>query len=124
MRYAFSNIIVREDSMKNKVMKNALKMAVGLGLAWFCYACSTQATLSGREDSTVVQTNAYDHARYDGCFWNDRLWEGDWDEKKSRRNTLKLARVRIKPWQSLAAVASLGLWVPVYLEWELNGDKK
>ena len=52
------------------------------------------------------------------------MWEEEWNEKKSRRNTLKIARVRITPWQSLVAVASLGWWVPMYLEWELNGDKK
>ena len=91
---------------------------------YICYACSTQATISGRENSTIALTNSYNHAQYDGCFWIDRMWEEEWNEKKSRRNTLKIARVRITPWQSLVAVASLGWWVPMYLEWELNGDKK
>jgi hypothetical protein len=100
------------------------KTIVGITIACFCSACSTQATISARENTTVVLTNSYNEAQYDGCFWIDRLWEEDWNQKKSRRNTLKLTRVRITPWQSFAAVASLGWWVPMYLEWELNGDKK
>ena len=105
-------------------IKTVAKMTTGLAIACICYACSTQATISGRENSTIVLTNSYNHARYDGCFWIDRMWEEEWNEKKSRRNTLKIARVRITPWQSLVAVASLGWWVPMYLEWELNGDRK
>jgi len=99
-------------------------VAAGLGIAGLCSACSTQATVSGREDSAAVLTNACGQVRYDGCFWNDRLWEPQWNEKKSRRQTLKLMRVRMTPWQSLAAVGTLGWWVPMYLEWELNGDGK
>lgn len=109
---------------RDGIVRNALKVVVGCGIAWFCYACSTQATISGREDSTVVLENGGGQERYDGCFWIDRLWEEDWDEKKDRRHTLRLVRVRIKPWQSLVAVASLGWWVPMYVEWELNGDNK
>ena len=110
--------------MKKSIFKISLKVMAGGAIAWFCYACSTQATVSGHEDTTIVQTNSYNQVRYDGCFWIDRFWEDDWNEKKSRRNTLKLVRVRVEPWQSLAAVASLGWWVPMYIEWELNGDKK
>lgn len=110
--------------MNKSIFKVSLKVVTGCAIAWLLYACSTQATISGREDTTIVLTNSYNQVRYDGCFWNDRLWEDDWEEKKDRRNSLKLVRVRIKPWQSLAAVASFGWWVPMYLEWELNGDKK
>jgi len=110
--------------MNKSIFKVSLKVVTGCAIAWLLYACSTQATISGREDTTTVLTNSYNQVRYDGCFWIDRFWEDDWQEKKDRRNTLKLVRVRMKPWQSLAAVASLGWWVPMYLEWELNGDKK
>ena len=94
--------------MCKSISKIVSKVVLGGTIALLCYACSTQATISGYEDSTVVLTNSYSQVRYDGCFWVDRLWEGDWNEKKSRRNTLKLVRVRIKPWQSLAAVAFWG----------------
>lgn len=114
----------RSGSKTSGKLALCVKIAAFLGVAFACYACSTQATVSGYEDSTVVLTNSYSQVRYDGCFWNDRLWEDDWTEKKSIRHTLKLVRVRIVPWQSLAAVATLGVWVPVYLEWEINGDKR
>lgn len=110
--------------MSKSISKIVLKVVFGGAIVLLCYACSTQATISGYENSTIALTNSYNHAQYDGCFWVDRFWEEDWNEKKSRRNTLKIARVRITPWQSLVAVASLGWWVPMYLEWELNGDKK
>ena len=109
--------------MEFKWIKYGVKFVACCGVVWFCYACSTQATVSGVEKSEIVLTNAYSQVRYDGCFWKDRLWEGTWNEKRDRRHTLKLVRVRMKPWQSLAAVATLGWWVPMYLEWELNGDK-
>lgn len=107
-----------------KVANLALMFLAASGIAWLCVACSMQATISGRECETLVLTNACDHVRYDGCFWKNDLWEDDWNEKKSRRNTLKYARVKIYPWQSIMAVATLGVWVPVYIEWELNGDQK
>lgn len=84
--------------------------------------CTTQATISGKEISNVVIEQASGEALYSGCFWCDRLWEEEWSIKKSRRNTLKEVRVRIAPWQSLVSVCSLGFWVPMYVEWELNGD--
>ena len=93
--------------------------------ASLCVGCSTQATVSGYEDTSgQPPAVAYAQERYDGCFWRDRLWEGDWNEKKDRRHTLKLVRARIAPWQSVAAVVTLGVWVPMYMEWELNGDRK
>lgn len=101
-----------------------MRIVLGIGMSAVCCACTTQATVSGYEDTTVVVEDASGQVRYDGCFWIDRLWEGDWMEKKSRRHTLKLARARLAPWQPVAAVATLGWWVPVYLEWELNGDQK
>ena len=110
--------------MEFKWIKYGVKLVACCGVAWFCHACSTQTTVSGLEISDNVMTNAYDQVRYDGCFWKNDLWEDDWNEKKSRRNTLKYARVKIYPWQSFMAVATLGAWVPVYIEWELNGDKE
>ena len=110
--------------MRISIKRKIQKTIGGITIACLCSACSTQATISARENTTVVLTNSYNEAQYDGCFWIDRLWEEDWNQKKSRRNTLKLTRVRITPWQSFAAVASLGWWVPMYLEWELNGDRK
>lgn len=85
-------------------------------------ACTTQATISGREITDEVLEKPSDMALYNGCFWKDRLWEEDWSIKKSRQHTLKQVRVRISPWQPLAAIGTLGLWVPFYVEWELNGD--
>lgn len=82
--------------------------------------CSTVIPVSGYEDS-VSSSCARGSDRYDGCFWNDRLWEEDWLTKKDTDRTLKIVRTRIKPWQPIVAVFSLGLWVPVYVEWELNG---
>ena len=82
--------------------------------------CSTVVTVSGYEDSESSLC-ARGSDRYDGCFWNDRLWEDDWLTKKDPDRTLKIVRTRIKPWQPIAAVFSFGLWVPVYVEWELNG---
>ena len=84
--------------------------------------CTTQATVSGREISDVVLEQPRGAALYNGCFWKDRFWECDWSIKKSRRHTLKQTCVRLSPWQPLAAVCTLGIWVPMYIEWELNGD--
>lgn len=85
-------------------------------------ACTTQATISGREVSDVVLEHPSGMTLYNGCFWNDRLWEEEWAIKKDRRHTLKQVRVRISPWQPLMAIGTLGFWVPFYLEWDLNGD--
>ena len=52
-------------------IKTVAKMTTGLAIACICYACSTQATISGRENSTIALTNSYNHAQYDGCFWID-----------------------------------------------------
>jgi len=96
----------------------ALAAVLTLGVG----GCASQVAVSGRECSDVVLTNAYESARYDGCFWVNDLWEGDWKAKKSRRHTLRIVRVKTYPWQSFMALATLGWWVPTYIDWELNGD--
>lgn len=96
----------------------ALVIAIG------CGACASHVAISGREESSVVLTNSYQSVRYDGCFWKNDLWEESWQDKKSRRQTLKIVRMKIYPWQVLASAATLGVWVPIYVDWELNGDKK
>ena len=60
--------------MEFKGIKYGVKFVACCGVAWFCYACSTQATVSGLEISDNVMTNAYDQVRYDGCFWKNDLW--------------------------------------------------
>lgn len=95
-----------------------------VAVAIACCSCASNVAISGREESREVVTNSYASVRYDGCFWKNDLWEDDWHDKKDRRRTLKSVRVKIYPWQSVVAVGTLGLWVPVYLEWEVNGDRK
>ena len=99
-------------------------VVVLVSVSKFLSGCTTQATVSAREMSDVVLDKPYGEALYNGCFWNDRLWEDNWAIKKDRRHTLKLVRVRLSPWQSFAAVCTMGIWVPMYIEWELNGDRK
>jgi hypothetical protein len=93
-------------------------------LAVGCGACASNVAISGREEAKEALTNSFVSVRYDGCFWKNDLWEANWSNKKDRRRTLKMVRVKVYPWQSIAAVATLGWWVPVYLDWELNGDRK
>jgi len=101
--------------MKNLIMASAIVLAA--------VGCSTVVPVSGHEigDSALCSIGS---DRYDGCFWNDRLWEEDWLTKKDTERTLKIVRTRIKPWQSIAAVFTFGIWVPVYVEWELNGAEE
>lgn len=107
--------------MKN-LMNKSLVVAVLVVTNGVFIGCTTQATVSGREISDVVLEHPSGVALYNGCFWCDRLWECNWSIKKSRRHTLKQTRMRLSPWQPLAAVCTLGVWVPMYIEWELNGD--
>jgi len=101
-----------------------LLSALASGLVLGVGGCASQVAVSGRECSDVVVEGAYERVLYDGCFWKNDLWEDDWKTKKSRRHTLRIVRVKIYPWQSLAAVLTLGLWVPTYIDWELNGDNQ
>ena len=103
---------------------DCFKIAVAAMALSICSACSTQVGISGYEDSTVVLTNGYSSVLYHGSFWKNDLWEDDWIAKKSRKHTLKIVRCKIYPWQSVMSVLSLGAWVPMYLDWELNGDKR
>lgn len=110
-------------------MRNVVKgMLLGMVVWAFvvvCGGCASNVAISGREESNeIVTTNSYSSVRYDGCFWKNDLWESDWNNKKDRRRTLKIVRVKVCPWQSVMAVATLGWWVPLYLDWELNGDRK
>ena len=52
--------------MNKSIFKVSLKVVTGCVIAWLLYACSTQATISGREDTTIVLTNSYNQVRYDG----------------------------------------------------------
>ncbi|MBQ6141560.1 MAG: hypothetical protein IJI54_09765 [Kiritimatiellae bacterium] len=110
--------------VKHLVMYGGIVMLAALCVSFACGGCASHVAISGREDSTVVLTNAYASVRYDGCFWKNDLWEPDWNSKKSRRHTLKIVRVKIYPWQAVMSVMTLGVWVPMYIDWELNGDYK
>ena len=101
---------------------NRLILSAAIILA--AVGCSTVVPVSGYEDGNVTTTCARGSDRYDGCFWNNRLWEDDWLTKKDTERTLKTVRTRIMPWQPVVAVFSFGLWVPVYVEWEMNGVVK
>lgn len=107
----------------SKVKGFVLGAALSVAVVSLC-GCATKAVVSGHETDSVVREGARGADRYDGCFWNDRLWEDDWLTKKDTERTLKIVRVRLVPWQSLASVVTLGVWVPMYVEWELNGDGK
>lgn len=106
------------------IVRGVLLGALVLVVAIECGGCASNVAISGREESNESVTNSYSSVRYDGCFWKNDLWESDWNNKKDRRRTLKSVRVKVCPWQSVMAVATLGLWVPLYLDWELNGDRK
>ena len=109
-----------KERIKSKRRERVKKLIMAFAIALAAAGCSTVVPVSGREinDSTLCSRGS---DRYDGCFWNDRLWEEDWLTKKDTERTLKIVRTRIKPWQSIAAVFTIGIWVPVYVEWELNG---
>lgn len=113
----------RELEMRN-VAKGMLFVMVVWAFIVVCGGCASNVAISGREESNEIVTNSYSSVRYDGCFWKNDLWESDWNNKKDRRRTLKIVRVKVCPWQSVMAVATLGWWVPLYLDWELNGDRK
>ena len=57
--------------MEFKWIKYGVKFVACCGVAWLCYACSTQATISGVEKSEIVLTNAYSQVRYDGVSVDD-----------------------------------------------------
>ena len=110
--------------LKLVAIRDILTGLVFPALIFMSGGCASNVAISGREESHEIVTNSYSSVRYDGCFWKNDFWEDDWNSKKDRRRTLKMARVRVYPWQSVMAVVSLGSWVPMYLDWELNGDKK
>lgn len=105
-------------------MTNTMSVVAGGVLLAATFGCTTMAPVSGYETDAVACGQKGGSDRYDGCFWNDRLWEENWLTKKSTNQTLKVVRCRLAAWQSIAAVATFGVWVPMYVEWELNGDRK
>ncbi len=113
-----------KKNMFRMILHGGIAILVVFGIVFGLGGCASQMAVSGREDSAVVLTNAYSSVRYDGCFWKNDLWESKWNSKKSRRHTLKIVRVKIYPWQAVMSVMTLGVWVPMYLDWELNGDNK
>lgn len=50
-------------AMKAKLINYGMKIVVSCGITWLCYACLTQATISGVEKSEIVLTNAYSKNR-------------------------------------------------------------
>lgn len=112
-----------KNAAQKRILVGSVVVAIVAGVLT-TGGCVSEVEVSGHEGDASGCVGARGGDRYDGCFWNDRLWEDNWLAKKDTMRTLKIARVRIAPWQSIIAVATLGMWVPTYVEWELNGDGK
>lgn len=65
--------------------------------------------------------------RYDGCLWDNRLWNGylwekNWVSKVSPTNTLASVTLHQNYCYALCTVVSLGIWAPQEIEWYCNSD--
>ena len=108
--------------MKERITKS-FKQVICVALCMvFCIGvcgCQSSVRVSGR----AVRPYEYPPMRYDGCLWKQNLWEkNNMITVEDKHHTVAAVRCRTNYWYALATVLTLGLWVPVDIEWEENND--
>lgn len=109
----------------NNQVKHGILLSAAVVFLLMSGCVEVDPSIQGRRSGSLSpMTNTV----YHGCGYTEGPWGEPWNAGGDRRHSLYSVRMKYNVWYAVAAVCSLGLYMPMDMEWRYDlgeeGDGK